>query len=113
MSPDEIEGKKELEVVVGYISNQQMFSGEVERELVEYLTKSADIYYGLSPAEVRKLAYQIGVVHNIQVLQKWSELQQASCDWFTAFLKRHPSLSVSKPEATSLARATSFNKQNV
>ncbi|CAM4578101.1 unnamed protein product [Leuciscus chuanchicus] len=47
-----------------------------------------------------------------KVPETWSELQQSGCDWFTAFLKRHPPLSIRKTEATSLARATSFNKDN-
>ena len=37
----------------------------------------------------------------------------AGVDWFNAFMKRHPELSIWKPQATSLARATAFNKTTV
>lgn len=88
--------------VVGYKSSRQVFSAELELQLEKYITRSAGIYFGLSPTEVRKLVSP----------QVWSDKEKAGGDWFTGFLKRHPSLSLRKPEATGLARACAFNKKN-
>lgn len=67
----------------------------------------------MSPKEVRKLAWEYAVSLDLNIPESWSDKQLAGADWFTHFLKRHPTLSIRTPRATSLARASSFNKTNV
>lgn len=98
---------------VGYIGNRQVFTDAQEFELEKYITAGANIYFGLSPKEVRKIAYQCALAFNIRIPDSWHMSESAGPDWFSNFLRRHPSLSIRTPEATSLSRATSFNRQNV
>ncbi len=37
----------------------------------------------------------------------------AGKDWLTSFLERNNTLSIRRPQATSMSRSTSFNKTNV
>lgn len=80
---------------------------------MEYLTKCADIYFGLSRKELKELAYQFAVKLGIDYPVGWIQNAAAGKDWFTGFMKRHPRLAMRKPEATSLARAAAFNEGNV
>ena len=50
---------------------------------------------------------------NIKMPSTWEEKECAGSDWLNGFLKRHPSLLIRVPEPTSLAWATSFNRENV
>lgn len=43
----------------------------------------------------------------------WLENETAGEEWFRSFMKRNPELSVRAAQATSLSRATSFNRTNV
>jgi len=97
----------------GYIGNRQIFSKDQERMLAEYVKKASSIYFGLSPTEVRKLAFECAVKNKIKIPDKWTEAEMAGTDWFSGFLRRNDDLSVRSPEATSLSRATSFNAENV
>lgn len=86
---------------------------ETEKILVEYLVHCNDMYFGLSTKETRGLAFNLAKKLNLKVTASWETARMAGEDWLSSFLKRHPMLSIRKPEATSLARATSFNRTNV
>ena len=58
---------------VGYIPNRQIFSEKQESELERYLMFSSNIYFGLSPYDVRLLAYQCAKRFNISTPSSWDE----------------------------------------
>ena len=98
---------------VGYHPHNRVFNENQENILADYVKKCADLYYGLSTRDLRSLAFQCAVHYEIKFPPNWTEAQMASSDWLNAFLKRNPSLSIRRPEATSLARAMNFNRANV
>ena len=101
-------------VASGYNKPRQVLSDVVEGDLVAYLVEAAKMFFGLSPKEVRKLAYQYAVSLSLSVPDNWSKHSSAGEDWFSGFMRRHRSeVSVRTPEATSLSRASSFNRVNV
>jgi len=83
---------------VGYQHNRQVFSDQQEHLLVEYMTKSSDIYFGLSPKGVRRLACNYGLKLQLSMPASWGQNEKARSDWFSSFLQRHQDLSVRKPE---------------
>ena len=99
---------------IGYSKPRQVLSEQIESELVKYLKMAGKMYYGLNPVEIRELAFQLGKANNANMPQTWEENRKAGRDWLSTFLKRHgDEISIRVPEATSLGRATSFNRHNV
>ena len=100
-------------VYSSHFKNRQVFPDAMEKSLGEYLLKCSNMFYGLTPKITRKLAYQYAKKNELQVPPTWDEREEAAEDWFTAFIKRQPSLSLRTPESTSLARMTAFNRHTV
>jgi hypothetical protein len=98
---------------VGYKRPNQVFSPEQENLLASYLLKSSEIYHGLTPKDVRKLAFECSRKFDVKAPSQWAASEMAGADWFSSFIKRNSELAIRTPEATSLARATSFNRVNV
>ena len=98
---------------VGYPKDRCVFSTAEEASLTEYAKKAARLFYGLSTTQTRKLAYDYARTLNKDIPSSWAENERAGEDWLSVFLKRNATISLGSPEATSLSRATSFNRFNV
>jgi len=105
--------RNNLEPKVGYNPYNRVFTPEQESQLVKYCEKTVDLYFGLTTKDLRKLAFQFASANRLNYPQKWNEVEQASEDWLAAFLRRNPHLTLRTPQATSLARAMNFNRENV
>lgn len=97
----------------GYGTPRKIFNMEQEASLTEYLLKLAQIFHGIGPKEVRRMAYDCAIKFKISMPEAWLRNKMAGKDWMTAFLTRNTRLSIRKSEATRLSRSTSFNKTNV
>lgn len=98
---------------MGYKPHNRVFNEQQEREMSKYLIRCADIYFGLSQKDVRKLAYELTIKYNLSRPRTWDDNEMAGEEWFRMFMRRNSELSVRAAQATSLSRATSFNKSNV
>ncbi len=104
------------ESVVRFAPNyscRQVFSQHEESLLVDYLITASKLHHGLSMIDTRSLAFEFAQANNITVPGNWILEQKAGKDWLSGFMRRHTSLSLRSPQATSLSRATSFNEKNV
>lgn len=69
-----------------------------EEELIRFIERSAEIGYGYSQKQV------IALVQDVVNAKGMSELT-VTTGWWKAFRRRHPELSLRKPEAISVIRA--------
>ncbi|XP_014360249.2 uncharacterized protein LOC106712268 [Papilio machaon] len=99
---------------MGYTTPRQIFSPTQEDSLKKYLLQMASIFYGYSPKDVRRLAYECAAKFDIKIPPSWTANKMAGKEWLSMFLKRNPELSIRKPKPTSHAsHPKSLNAQNV
>ncbi|XP_055910788.1 uncharacterized protein LOC129945153 [Eupeodes corollae] len=94
-------------------TNNQVFTNEEEGLLEEYILHCSRLQYGLSFHQIRRLSFDYATKLERQTPEPWQDNKIAGVDWMQAFMKRHPTLSLRKPENTSIARNMSFNETNV
>ncbi|XP_072392413.1 uncharacterized protein [Diabrotica undecimpunctata] len=84
----------------------------MEEDLVQYCLEMDRKYYGLELADVRKLAYQLAIRNNLS--HPFSEIDgNAGKKWLRNFLRRHPNLSIKKPQKISKNRIKGFTPENI
>lgn len=93
----------------------QVFTNDQENELVKYIKTCCDMNYGLTYKQIRILAYEYAcALPNCKFPNQWHENKKAGIDWLKSFMNRNKNkITLRKPENTSLARATGFNKRAV
>ena len=87
-----------------------VLSSEQEEELVAHILNMESRLYGLTPTDVRSLVYEFCKLNGIA--HKFSN-GTVGKKWMIKFMKRHPELSLRKPEAVSMQRVLGFNKSKV
>ncbi|KAK2724543.1 hypothetical protein QYM36_001145, partial [Artemia franciscana] len=98
-----------LENFIPRYKTRKIFTAEEEKSLENYLIRASQLHHGLSTREVRKLAFDFAEKLGKDI-HHWEEAKTAGKDWLWAFLRCNPTLSLQSPEATSIARATAFNR---
>lgn len=94
------------------LGRKAVFTSDEEAAIVKHLKTLANMYYGLTPLQFRKVAFEYAEKLNIHHRFN-TTIKLAGKDWLEGFLKRNPSISIRKPEATSLNRIKGFNKTEV
>ena len=85
---------------------------EIENQLAKHIEDMEARFYGLTLMDLQKLAFQIAEANNICTRFN-KEKKIAGYEWVKGFLNRHQEISLRSPEATSLARASGFNKPQI
>lgn len=92
------------------LGRKPVFSKDEENELLLQVIKLGQLFYGITPLEIKKCAYAYAHKNN---LKHPFTNEAAGRDWLEGFIKRNPRISLRKPEAISVNRIQAFNKQEV
>lgn len=94
-------------------ASRQIFSNADELMLQDYIIQASRLHHGLASKTIRKLSYEFAVANSWCIPDSWTKNQLAGEDWLWHFRQRHQNHSLRQSEATSLSRATSFNRHNI
>ena len=75
------------------IGRQTDLPGVIEDQLATHIIKLESRFYGLTPLDLRNLAFQIAEVNGITTRFNAAK-KLAGKEWLAGFLKRHPDISL-------------------
>jgi len=104
--------KSSSETVQTQLGRKQVLPCETENDLVEHCLLMERKFFGLTMADVMRLAFQLAVRNGIKT-QFCKRNEKAGRKWLKVFLRRHAQISVRTPEGLSLSRARSFTPESV
>lgn len=103
-----------LEASTTKIGRPTDFCKQLEEELVNYFLTMEASFFGLTRADLCRMAVQLAVKNNIEHPFKHEMAGKKWVRWVSLFLKRHKKkLAERKPTGTSYARALGFSKENI
>ena len=92
----------------------RVFTNAQEDHIVEYAVKIAKMFYGLPIREFCRVSYAYAEACNSRAIPcVWVRKGAATRDWYYAFMKRHPHLTLKTAEGMSIKRAMAFNRVSV
>ena len=100
------------EVRMGYAHHRKIFTDKMEKDLAKHCISLVKVHHGLFMDKVKMLAYEFAAQNQVPIPQNWVDDKKAGREWMSSFMKRHD-LSLRTPEATTVGRATSFNRYTV
>lgn len=104
--------QQNLGYVAGKIGRKPTLSLAFERELRDHAVKMNALYYGITKADLCRLAYELATRNKIQHTFN-EDKKSAGNDWFSGFLRRNPDLTMRIPESTSMSRVIGFRRSEI
>jgi len=104
--------KNSSETVKTKLGRKQVLRCEAENDVAEHCLLMERKFFGLTMADVMRLAYQLAVRNEIKN-KFFKRNERAGRKWLKNFLGCNPQISVRNPESLSLSRARGFTPESV
>lgn len=93
---------------VGYNTGKKVFTEAQVAEFLEFHGAMHTITQNKKCPQVKRFAYQLAVQYQRERPPSWDRVSMAGADWFGAFIKRNPTLSIRRPAGFDLFNACSL-----